>query len=126
MVDEESWMEALLLVAMLGGILVFCGSVLSSRRQWRDWLMIFGSAFATLGLGIWLVFIFEVFNVRYQVEEFFIYVCFGTMGVGMLMFGMGFLVDQVRYRAILEYRKQMMAMQEVTKSIAEQGGRIDG
>ena len=100
--DAEDAFEVFLTVAFLIGILIAVGSTMAVPRERHDWIMIAGSLLGTLGVGLLLLVIHgDLFQSNTAA-----FVIMGILGLGIMLFSMGFLYDQLRTRRILRLRQQ--------------------
>lgn len=110
----DDWGRLFTLAATSCGVLVVIGSLLSSRRGAEEWAMIIGAVLATLGMGLTVLILFDL-NDGFQRHSIFFGL--GSTCLGAMVFAMGFLVNELRYRAAVRHRAQLDLMEAGNEGI---------
>lgn len=102
---EDFPVRLFLLTALLGGALVTAGALVATgRRPWSDWIMAAGGALTTLGLFLTTLVAFDLSEWLQRHGE---YPCLGAICMGAMIFAVGFVVNQLRDRALARHQQQV-------------------
>ena len=101
-------------VATLSGVLVFAGALVRGRKTRIDWAMAVGAFLLTIGFVLLAAAVFEV---SYWLERHGRLPVMGSVGLGSILFTMGFAMDQLRHRSARAYQQQLAAMAESASSL---------
>ena len=109
--DLEDWARMFGIMATLSGVLVVIGTLMEAEKEWSDWAMIVGAVLGTLGIGMTCM---AMFGVSRWLDRHGQYPCLGSIGMGAVLFAMGFLMDQMRHRSAVRSREQLELMEKST------------
>lgn len=105
----EEVAKVFIVVATGCGVAIVIGSLMRENKSWADWSLFGGAILLTIGLGLTTLVAFDLSRWLNRHGQ---YPCLGSIGLGVVFFTMGFVMDQLRHRAIQRYRKQLTAMEE--------------
>lgn len=94
--------------ATISGALIVLSVLLAHRKPpWTAWVMASGAALATIGMAMAALVAFDLSEWLLHHGE---YPCCGSICLGAMVFAVGFLMDQIRHRAIARHRQQLETM----------------
>ena len=111
---DDASTKVFVVTATISGALVMVGSlIITGKRPWSAWIMAAGAALGTLGMAMTSLVAFELSE---WLERHGEYPCCGSMCLGAMVFAIGFLLDQIRHRAVVRHRRQLEEMAALAAS----------
>ena len=101
--DIEELFEVFLTLTFFVGLFLVAASVSARPRERQDWILCAGAMLGSLGVG--LLRLAMGGNLFDSVPAGF--AILGVSGLGVMLFSMGFLYDQLRTRRIVKLRKDL-------------------